>query len=316
MSFPSLTIVEGPDGSGKSTLVARLAESYGATVVHHGPYKGEKNIAWRYLESFGNETGHVILDRSWLSEPIYRRALRERDRIASWERRLLTRAALAFTPVVVLALPSYDVCEANCRARDKDAYLLKDNRLRTVYAGYLDMMPLLRASVDVPMTFVRYDYKLHNIDDITRWIDPRRRKLNPGPGIGNWSPGRVILMVGERPGTSARTPNDPHLPFVGWGGVVPWFAELFENWRLNELDFYWVNAFDRNDVETPGDFVRELRPRAVVALGQVARAWCDRHGVERRVVPHPQFWRRFHYREPSTSYPLFKTITTVMRDVA
>jgi hypothetical protein len=74
-------------------------------------------------------------------------------------------------------------------------------------------------------------------------------------------------------------------------------AEQLDAWDVGEDELYWVNSagLGVNWLDEPD------RPRRMVALGVHAEKWCQHAGVKHEVVPHPQYWKRFHYDEP---YPL------------
>ena len=109
-----LYILEGPDGGGKSRLAEALAEKYRAEYVYHGAYEGKKRIADIYLSSIlpailGEET--IVLDRSWLSEPIYARVYHDgHDRVGIVNQRILERAAMRAGAVVIKCQPDYKTC--------------------------------------------------------------------------------------------------------------------------------------------------------------------------------------------------------------
>jgi len=129
---------------------------------------------------------------------------------------------------------------------------------------------------------------------------------NRGPGAGAFRPG-VALLVGERPGVAKSGQLKHRLPFVSFDGAgcAGWLAEQLASAEVEEADLYWVNAYDAVGVPTDAAFVRELAPSAIVALGSVAGRWCRDVHLRYRAAPHPQYWKRFHYRE---RYPLLDVL--------
>lgn len=127
------------------------------------------------------------------------------------------------------------------------------------------------------------------------FLAPNASWQPPGPGLGAWAPGRVTLLVGDRPGPAWR--SRLNWPFISGlrSGCSAWLAGQLESAGVPEQQLYWVNAADQHGTPTDGTFVAALRPQLVVALGQHAATWCEAvclAGFEQ--VHHPQHWQRFH----------------------
>ena len=301
-----ITIFEGADGAGKTTVIEALRTLHATAVVNHGPYRNETSIAWRYLETLKaahRDGGHVFMDRSWLSEPIYGRAYRHgEDRVKVAGRRMLDRVALSLGAVVVRCAPPFKACaEAFTRRKANNGeYLDNVEQLRAVYTGYSDD---LRTDLQV----IDFDYTTMKMNELWARIERVRPLQNLGPGIGRWAPGEVTLLVGDRMNSS----SDWDLPFVSFnaGGCSGWLADGLENASVPESDLYWVNSTAQDGTPISAEFVAELRPTKVIALGANARTWCDGHGLDATKVPHPQFWKRFKSTEP---YQLFSVLQEVL----
>lgn len=157
----SLIIVEGPDGSGKTTLAKRVTAiaRCKAAVSRHGAYPGEEIIALRYLKDVMWAVDHprelLVMDRSWISEPIYGAAARGGAcRVSDNERYVIEQAALTCGAAVVLCLPPFEACRASWVARLAGEYVKKEAQLRAVWDGYAAWASLGHC----PLPVVVYDY--------------------------------------------------------------------------------------------------------------------------------------------------------------
>lgn len=298
-----ITIFEGPDGAGKTTLASWYAENRVdvdagvAYVEHHGPYDGEANVAPNYAASLVRAThNHVVCDRAWLSEPIYGRVYRGgANRVGPAYRRMLERLAWTRQAVVVVALPPFRLVRERWRATDRMEYLDDVGQLRRVWNAY--------AKLDVDLPIVRATEADLDPGKLAERIVEVRPFRPLGPGGGAWLPGEVTLIVGDRPGTPTSDVPDYGVPFVSFSrvGCSYFLAEALEAAGIPESTLYWVNAYERSGKRTDPGFVDLLQPKRVVALGFHAAAWCERAGIAYDQVHHPQHWKRFHYRR---RYPL------------
>lgn len=78
-----ILVVEGCDGTGKSTLADSLAHEHGFSVIHSPRTPDHVDLAARYREILGRP-GPIVLDRAFVSEFVYGPLYRGRVRM-SWE---------------------------------------------------------------------------------------------------------------------------------------------------------------------------------------------------------------------------------------
>ena len=151
-----LIFLEGPDGAGKTTLANQLQQQIpGLGYVHHGPYPGVQGqeLAQIFAGSMkpALQGQSLVIDRCWISEPIYSSVFRKTaPRISPVHRRMLDRQALSVWGCVVLCLPSFETCvKAFTSGRDE---MLKDTtQLKAVYDRY--ELPL-----DTDLPVIHYDF--------------------------------------------------------------------------------------------------------------------------------------------------------------
>jgi hypothetical protein len=297
MTSKRLWVLEGPDGGGKSTLAVDLAARTGADVVHCGPFpQVHHGLGRLYVEAMLPALlGHrdVILDRSWLSEPIYAAARRhERSRLSPVELRMLERVAARCQTTVVRCRPPLATCLDAYRARKPIEYLRDEAQLAAVWHLY-DKLATGLPTVD-------YDYTNTVVDTVAYLLDGRAPST-AAHQLGVASAGYLdapVLLVGEA--FAAHKEQDPlyQAPFVsfGAGGCSRWLTAQLERAGVPERQLLWVNA-DQNLVAV----FFNARPKVVVALGEAAAmavAAAAPAGVKVVQVAHPQHAKRFHHCAP------------------
>jgi thymidylate kinase len=315
MKQKQLIIVEGPDGAGKTTLIKKTFKKQSRVfkMRHHGAYPGEEEIAQHYMKTMWPAfTGRqaIIMDRCWLAEPIYGAAFRQgQDRIGVAYARMLERVALTCRGVVVLCLPPFSVCAKAFKARlavGKE-YLDSVPTLRKVYDGYEYLHHQRVHSCALPI--VKYDWRkaVTGLNGLYDYMELHRPARNMGPGAGHWAPGEVVLLVGERlsPGVRAGFP-----PFVSFtrAGCSAWLAEQLHTGGILERQLYWVNALGKGGRPIDPTFVAGLKPKRIIALGEVAAGWCRASGHAFDSAPHPQYWKRFKSSEPYQLINMLKEV--------
>jgi hypothetical protein len=318
-----VTIFEGPDGAGKSHamhayrdfLFRKFRDDPPPAVIHHGPYPKKEEIATTYFGSMlpaflGRR--RVLLDRCWLSEPIYGAIYRSgENRVTVSQRRILERLALGCNAVIVLCLPDEKTVIENWSARNAKGkeYLPSAALVTEVYLAYsllfLDpTVPMCLTKTELPI--VAYDYRGTTIEELHQKIELARIGANRGPGVGAWDR-RSVLLVGDRPNIPHGVASRWKFPFGGMRetGCSGWLARQLEEASIGERSLYWINAYDGNGRAENADFVAALSPRKVVALGLQASTWCAENSLEAMTTYHPQYWKRFRHGE---AYPLLEEI--------
>ena len=157
-----IVIFEGPDGSGKSTAAKKYADETGSRLIHCGPYLGKTaELKWIYLEAMLPalmDIDNVVLDRCWISEPIYGNVYRNGlDRLGNRGRDLLESIARLAEARVVLCLPPKDVCLTNWRKRHAEGgeYLDREEELCQVWKLY-NAAVAMKMLTGLPVTVFDY----------------------------------------------------------------------------------------------------------------------------------------------------------------
>lgn len=304
----AVTIFEGPDGAGKSTLAQEYAKCTGAKYIHHGPYKQVGDgLARMFVESMlpallGYQD--VVLDRCWISEPIYADAFRNGDdRVGGARARILDRLALRCGAVVVKCLPPWAHVKATFNGRKDVEYLEDDTQLLRVYGDY-------QRDLHTHLHEVEHDYTQHLGEVLSLVVMSRlnplvemQRSKSPCHSIrmntsGNWD--APIVIVGEDFGEHKNNDAMYQSPFgsLNGSGCSLWLSDRLVEAGISEQSLLWVNA---DELKRVPEFFEWHAAKRFVTLGDKATSLVKSVGLDHSPAPHPQYWKRFHYSRP---YPL------------
>lgn len=306
----TVTIFEGPDGAGKSTLAQEYAQITGARYIHHGPYKQVGvGLSRMFMESMlpallGYED--IVLDRCWISEPIYADAYRNgMDRVGPARARQLDRIAMRCGAVVVKCLPPWAHVRACFTGRVEDEYLDNEAQLLNVYGQY-------QHDLNTHLHEVEHDYTKHLGQslsivamDVAHLVEHQRVKNPVHPLSANTS-GNLrapILLVGDKFGEHKDVDMMYQSPFASLSnlGCSTWLSNQLQEAGISEQSLLWINA----DQLTDGWLAQVNIPPKIITLGDTAESTVLGLGLSSRSTTHPQYWKRFRYGD---HYPLIDLI--------
>lgn len=310
-----VTIFEGPDGSGKSTAAKEFAERTNARYVHLGPFpRVGDGLARMYVDAMmpailGYQD--VVLDRCWLSEPIYGAVYREgQDRVGRAHARMLARLALRCGAVLVWCLPpEAEVLKTHARRAQPeklDGKIVNDLRLHEIYELY--QLAEVRDASGLPL--ICYDYTTGQTlpNTVLNQLRPSPHPLSMG-SAGVWNAKAVLIGQDFAP----HKDPDPlyQWPFASFSGsgCSRWLTEQLADHGVGEHQLLWVNADQdlRALMLKPGTSLIALGEQADQAVKQLAAELPPKMVSELKLytVPHPQAWRRFHRKQ---LYPLVQLL--------
>jgi len=289
-----IIILEGPDGAGKTTLAEklrqRLADDRMVHIIKHGPYKGLESthlckIYFRAMTPALTFDDHVIMDRSWISEPIYGTVYRGgANRIDLPRCRMLERTALSRGGIVIHCQPSFEACAKAFESRPEEEYLDNVKQLKEVYEEY----EALQLMTSLPV--VHYDYEQDSIDDLLDKIEyvyfPR---INKASGGGCFKEGNILMLCDRGPRTNVRE-SAVVIPFINFNdddGPSRMLADALTNDNITEDQVYWINTQTYQGVPTDPSFINKLKPSRIFALGNNAYTWALNNNVKATKLPPP-----------------------------
>lgn len=168
-----MIIIEGPDGSGKSTLVNKLAQELrlpvADKVVASDTTAMTDLVKWTE-DNVARGFQPTIFDRHRLiSEPIYGPILKPRQDPSFCDLSWLSQQLWLFygcKPVIIYCLPDIRTVRANVAREDTDNSVVA-SRIAAIYAAYVN-----RATLDFTRGVGRlYNYETTRFDDIVGWVN-------------------------------------------------------------------------------------------------------------------------------------------------
>lgn len=152
--------VEGPDNSGKSTLVESLAQIYERQVRHAG-YTDNHDEDWIVFQDELADEGQLILDRSKaISGYIYDRVVRKVASPFTYSDML---EVAQYTLLIICLPPKELVVEDNGRDQMKGV----NENLSDLYLEYEELTRECEAYGNSVFVF---DYTKHHLGDVIDWI--------------------------------------------------------------------------------------------------------------------------------------------------
>lgn len=316
-----MIIVEGADNTGKSTAIKTLLELDPELRLLHrdrfNPNRGE-TIGTSYLQVLDPadigvdrvKHGHSVADRFFASECIYGHLFRGGCGMSPAEHLMIRAMLVSYDARVLWCDVSDDTLLASWEKREQ----LYDDPL-VIAAEYRVQMPKIFEgffqirfdhSYQVQPSLQHLTTHLHR-DDRHRLTESLSWWSTMPYGAGQLRSPRIVL-VGEGPSPNATT----RVPFAHGpaGDFLAWTIATVEQRLQRSLvrDIYYTNAdkgYDSNSVLLRQELIQLNLPRhaVVIALGNEAAKLLDyvwpmypqRDVVRRAELPHPQYWRRFHY---------------------
>ena len=159
-----ITILEGADGSGKTTTAEQIADKWEAMVLHQGPFAASPiletmvaiDTAVTMAEQFG--TKHLVLDRCHIGELIYGPLFRGHSKIDLETAILLSAWIKAKHDTrIILCAPPFKVVKHNWQTNGK-VQMYDADSAEVVYLAYKALAEVAPLMFDVTFDYTKQDW--------------------------------------------------------------------------------------------------------------------------------------------------------------
>lgn len=294
-----IILLEGPDGSGKTTLAKSLM-SCGFGYIHMSvPRPADEPLSY-WLARFKNARGPTVIDRMHWSEDVYGPLFRDGSALCRLDRWLLEGWLIAHGAIVILCYPPLRTVLDNVAVDPDKLHHADPKMVQRVYEEF-------GRPWQTELPRVEFDYTKESIAHLLRWL-PAVPSLPLGhEGIG--APDPRFVFVGDRHGGCTKPCGDP---LVFRSPCGDYLRRALEAAGLGLRDYHVLNGWLWNEDGTvrPHEQLRDWRHKPYIALGRSAeRALAEVGIVPVAAIPHPQFFKRFHFSELDTYAGLIKEAT-------
>lgn len=313
-----IIILDGPDGTGKTTLAQELCKAFDARYLHL-TYRWKDKIfdyhtaAMRFA---ARSKKPIVIDRWWPSEAVYAKAYRGGS---EWplQGRMCDRVAKKYGAMYIYCLPdSVEAAvahHAKLKATREEMYedisdvaslylkLTGGESTHEDDGQYIDQ--LIRTGGvqwhDDVMTYTISEWG-HCMDLFIERVAQRMdayRGLQYQPALeyDNWNMlghmnSAEYLIVGERVNPKFR---ELYWPFYDYGNSSLHLTQAMHKLNLDERLFMYCNAYDHDGkYNWMIDDLLDQANLKIITLGQIAENAMSKHNVH-APLPHPSWIKRF-----------------------
>lgn len=313
-----IIVLDGPDGTGKTTLAKAMCKQLHADYLHL-TYRWKDRIfdyhtaAIRYA---ARKMCPVVIDRWWPSEAVYAKAFRGGS---TWplQGRLCQRVARKFAVVYVYCLP--DSVQSAVKQHTQLAQIREEmyDDITDVADLYLKLWHGEHTHPDTGQyidQLIRtggvHEQADHFCYTISTWghiinlfieriaaaaVTWREAQFQPALQYNNWNllghmEKAEYLIVGEQVNPKFRR---LFWPFYDYGNSSLLLTQALHKLNLDESRFMWANALNHDGTKnTLIHTLLEQKPLKVITLGAIARKLLENERVF-AALPHPAWVKRF-----------------------
>ena len=286
-----MIIIEGPDNSGKSTLVDYIRKHSKIGLLK--PFYPKKNQLNYYLHSPAHYANYY-LERYYISELVYPQFKPNRVQMEPWHQYLIEAGLMPFSPIILYVRPSKETILENMNIRGDDYIKLEEvDQMVHFYDEIIENSYL---------PSFNYDYKGNNLKEILNVVESlhelkqyRALRLQKYLSAGTYDALSPIMFIGEMPSDHSIGQGFIRA-FISNTGSSEFFHKCLYDagYYPNEMMPYFTNwnKCENNDtlnLRMLNDEIAIVNPRKIVCLGEEIR---KKAGVGETIF-HPSYIKRF-----------------------
>jgi len=287
-----MIIVEGADGSGKTTICKFLAEKLDMNYlkIHRHKEDNEKNGFKFYMELAESVDNNSIIDRFHIGECVYPELYKNKDdkrkSLSLWQQHAIERLLMMRGCLLIHVNSSIDFILYNLEKR-KEGFIYSE----VVNECELFNQYIFNSNLDKISYFPVNNVQIH--DSFIRWIQLKHNLLmsNHSNFQKFKSTGKInnpIWIVGDTPGGE----DNNKYAFHYWKGSSAYLHQALDIVDARG-EFYLTNSNKNMHELMVENF--ETRPIIRIALGKNAHKKLNECGLKHYEVEHPSYHMRFHH---------------------
>lgn len=283
-----LIIIEGADKTGKTTLAKEISSCLGFKYHHFGVPGPDP--ASDYAKFLINMKEPTVCDRFFYGEMVYGPLLRGKSVIKPLERMVIERLCRMRNALLIHANTPLALVSERLRVMGDDMITQEQNE--KAYEAFNSV--LSDSSLPVLSFSSVYDnsaerFIINKLDVMAyNMLNKAIEAAKVITGVGTVDRPTVVL-VGEKLNINQTWMCVP----FDRGPSSEFLNECIIRAGINESELYIVNADTLTKAEV--DFLYLNSAVKFVALGSKASIKLSEYEVQHVAIPHPQYWKRFHY---------------------
>jgi hypothetical protein len=295
-------IIEGADKTGKTTLSNAIIERFGSEYVHFG--KPKKHPATEYAEYALSNDGNLVLDRFYLGELVYGPLLRGKAGIDDVEFATIERILRKKQAILIQTTTNSKLANKRLLVSTQNEMVNTEQNIRAA-RGFTEVGK--RSNIQHHILYDGSSYE--NLKELLTKLDGLKNEVERDQatiqtvctGIGT-STGKKIVLVGE--GVNKKV-SWLGLPFDK-GFSSQFLLEALKDAGIDEKLMYLCNA----DKITAQELEFLTRSKTLfISLGKKADARLNYFDIPHSALPHPQYIKRFQWKNKGQYAKDLKSIT-------
>lgn len=289
-----LIIIEGCDGTGKTTLANKLIEDFKFSYNKENkpPYDGFKYYIDRATSFKSGD--NIILDRFHLGEIVYPSIKKDRTPLDLTKQHLIERALIPQNTLLILGKTSKDFIINTFNTRG-ETYVNEDEIDEIVRLFDIHYKESFLNKIIYDVEKFNYNEIKYKIEELSKIENKVYKFEGSGAYLNN-----PIMLVGDQYADDSFVDKHDRMTFISNNNSSYYLHDALELTK-NPKDYYLTNSrkYENDDLNLQAlqEEVEYLKPKKVIALGNKSSVLLKKAKIEHIKVEHPQYRRRFKFKQ-------------------